>query len=99
LKIYDHATDILEERSENKVKQFDEARFYRIGDALEVLACSILTILSRCDLAGHRDTSQARAVSQVSASALALVPAGSPWDESDEKYYRRGRHGRARASG
>jgi hypothetical protein len=88
LNIYDHATCILEERSEDKVKQFDEARFYEMSDRLQALARGILTIQSRRDLAGERDGSHARAVSQVSAAPLAIPPSKG-WDEDEEPYYTR----------
>jgi hypothetical protein len=39
LRIYDHAaTDVLEERSGDKIKQFEESRFYWMSNELEALA-------------------------------------------------------------
>jgi hypothetical protein len=78
---------VLEERGADNIKQFDQTRLYEMGDALEGLARGILAILSRRDLTGHREPAPARAVSQVSANALA--PTKSPWAESDDQYYHR----------
>jgi hypothetical protein len=87
LEIYDKAADILTERSEDKVKQFDEARYYLIGDGLEAIARDILTIQCRRELVGSNEAALTRTVSLASSEHYASARCSGWGDDDEHEFY------------
>jgi hypothetical protein len=92
--LFDLASDVVFERSQDKIKQFRESDFDKLSDAFEELARQVLHIAGRRELTGKGTLAvkpEVRAISAAAATAGFWTAPSSPEEEASRHYERLGR--------